>query len=553
MSNQYWKLLPVTSAMVMAQLLTVDIKTSVAQEASPMASQTEALQFLQRRNQLKQINVDNPNEPMSQVTNVNQLRDVSPSDWAYEALRSLVERYGCIVGYPDRTFRGDRALTRWEFAAGLNACLTQLERMIQEGVAVVREDLEKLRRLAQEFQAELTALGTRVDNLESRAAFLEDHQFSTTTKLNGEVVFGISGVATGQRNNGSEQIPKITTFGHRTRLELNTSFTGEDNLFTRIATGTVPELEETAETPQANLAFAQPEDSKVSIEVLYYNFPINKNISAWIEANGGAWDDFTNTLNALDGDGGAGALSVFGTRNPIYYQGENGGVGFQGTIGPFQWSAGYLASLKESPLPGEGLFNGPFAALAQFGYVPNDDFGVALIYNHGYNTLYAGSNSRLRGLGRLFTDSIVGTNHDTYSLGFKWKLMDHFIVSGWGGYSDAKTLKSYEDPDTGGTVSRGYLDIWNWAITLGFPDIIKEGSLAGIVIGQPPWVTSSNINLGDGSRLREDSPFHVEGFFQFPFTDNIQITPGIIFVDSPDNNKSNSGLVIGVIRTTFTF
>ncbi|HBB32401.1 MAG TPA: hypothetical protein DC064_11540, partial [Cyanobacteria bacterium UBA9273] len=44
-----------------------------------------------------------------------------PGDWAYEALRSLVERYGCIAGYPDGTFRGNRAMTRYEFAAGLNA------------------------------------------------------------------------------------------------------------------------------------------------------------------------------------------------------------------------------------------------------------------------------------------------------------------------------------------------------------------------------------------------------------------------------------------------
>lgn len=551
MSRLTWKNFSATSAILIG--LVSYQETSLAQAVPSLANQTEALELIQRRHQLKHINVANQEEPMSQVTNVNQLRDVSPSDWAYEALRSLVERYGCIVGYPDRTYRGDRALTRWEFAAGLNACLTQIERLIQEGVAIVREDIEKFRRLAQEFEAELAALGSRVDNLESRVAFLEDHQFSTTTKLEGEVIFGISGVASGERNNGEEEIPRITTFGHRTRLELNTSFTGEDLLFTRIATGTVPELEETAETPQANLAFAQPEDSDAFIEVLFYNFPITDNVSVWLEANGGAYDDFTYTLNALDGDGGSGALSTFGTRNPIYLQGEGGGIGFQGTFGPFQWSAGYLASLKEDPFPGRGLFNGPFSALAQFGYVPNEDFGVALIFNHGYQTLSAGSNSRLRGLGRLFTDELIDTIHDSYSLGFTWKLADNFILSGWGGYTYAKTLNAFEDSEEGGTVSRGFLDIWNWALTFGFPDILKEGSMAGIVIGQPPWVSESDIILADESRLREDSPFHVEGFFQFPFTDNIAITPGIILVTSPDNDESNKPLVIGVIRTTFTF
>ncbi|ACK69249.1 Carbohydrate-selective porin OprB [Gloeothece citriformis PCC 7424] len=551
MSRLIWKILPVTLLMALGW----NQKAILAQGVPSVASPAETLEFLQRRDQLKHINIPNANNPMSQVTNVNQLRDVAPTDWAYEALRSLVERYGCIVGYPDRTFRGDRALTRWEFAAGLNACLTQLERLIQEGVAVLREDIEKLRRLAQEFEAELAALGSRIDNLEDRVAFLEDHQFSTTTTLTGEVIFAISGIADGERNNGTEDIPRITTFGHRTRLEFNTSFTGEDLLYTRVATGTAPEYAETAETSQANLAFAQPEDSDTFVEVLYYTFPVTDNLALWLEANGGAFDDFTPTLNALDGDGAFGALSVFGTRNPIYYQGEGGGIGLDWTFGDFQLSGGYLASLKEDPLPGRGLFNGPFAALAQFAYVPSEDFQVAFIFNHGYKTLSSGTNSRLRGLDRLFGDELIDTVHDSYSLGFTWTITDNFILSGWGGYTDAKTLNSFEDPDDDfeGTINRGFLDIWNWAITMGFPDILREGSLAGIVIGQPPWVTSSDIQLADGSRLREDSPFHVEGFFQFPFSDNISITPGIIVVTSPDNDESNDALVIGVIRTTFTF
>ena len=56
-------------------------------------------------------------EDEAQVTSVSQLSDVQPTDWAFQALQSLVERYGCIVGYPDKTFRGNRALTRYEFAA----------------------------------------------------------------------------------------------------------------------------------------------------------------------------------------------------------------------------------------------------------------------------------------------------------------------------------------------------------------------------------------------------------------------------------------------------
>jgi hypothetical protein len=190
---------------------------------------------------LEQINLytneSSADDTMEQVTNVTQLRDVSPGDWAYEALRSLVERYGCIAGYPDRTFRGNRATTRFEFAAGLNACLNQVERLIVasgEGF-IRRQDLETLQRLVKEFQTELTTLGTRVDTLEGRVAFLEDRQFSVTTKLTGSADFALIDAWGDRRAVPSGQTPTEdldvnTFFPGRVGLNFDTSFTGKDRL-----------------------------------------------------------------------------------------------------------------------------------------------------------------------------------------------------------------------------------------------------------------------------------------------------------------------------------
>ncbi|MEH2267919.1 MAG: S-layer homology domain-containing protein, partial [Nostoc sp.] len=61
--------------------------------------------------QIQQLNdrsSKNPNSVMSQVTSVSQLSDVQPTDWAFQALQSLVERYGCIAGYPNGSFQGNR-------------------------------------------------------------------------------------------------------------------------------------------------------------------------------------------------------------------------------------------------------------------------------------------------------------------------------------------------------------------------------------------------------------------------------------------------------------
>ena len=155
---------------------------------------------------------------LNQITNVNQLRDVAPTDWAYEALRSLVDRYSdarslapdgvlkdtpsdnagshrCISGFPNQTYRGTQPLSRYEFAAGLNSCLNQIERLIASSESVSGEDLSTIERLNQQFAAELAAIEGQVDSLEGKIATLEDNQFSTTTKLNGLVWFNVTGAA----------------------------------------------------------------------------------------------------------------------------------------------------------------------------------------------------------------------------------------------------------------------------------------------------------------------------------------------------------------------
>ncbi|MEM9544177.1 MAG: S-layer homology domain-containing protein, partial [Cyanobacteria bacterium P01_E01_bin.42] len=55
----------------------------------------------------------------AQFTGASQFSDVSPGDWAFQALDDLVRRYDCLKGYPNGTYRGNRALSRYEFAAGL--------------------------------------------------------------------------------------------------------------------------------------------------------------------------------------------------------------------------------------------------------------------------------------------------------------------------------------------------------------------------------------------------------------------------------------------------
>ncbi|MFM7887751.1 MAG: iron uptake porin, partial [Pseudanabaena sp.] len=195
-----------------------------AKEQPSLTGESAVIQQINQQTSREQITRPvNKTAQGGSVTSVSQLSDVKPTDWAFTALQSLVERYGCIAGYPDRTFRGRQATSRYEFAAGLNACLDKINEIISAGLAdkVSKEDLATLQKLQEEFAAELATLRGRVEALDAKVTKLEAQQFSTTTKLFGQAIFGLQG-----RLGNSAQIGGLTvrdpatnvTFGQQVQL-----------------------------------------------------------------------------------------------------------------------------------------------------------------------------------------------------------------------------------------------------------------------------------------------------------------------------------------------
>ncbi|MEM7592069.1 MAG: iron uptake porin [Cyanobacteria bacterium P01_A01_bin.83] len=547
MNRLFWQTLKVAPVVFAASLFTAN--SAGAESLSSEGAGVD--QTLEQINNYRQMGQDNS---QSQVTNVNQLRDVSPTDWAYEALRSLVDRYGCIAGFPNQTYRGNQALTRYEFAAGLNSCLNQIERLIASQGSVGQEDLDTINRLVQEFEAELATVGGRVDELESRAAVLEDNQFSTTTKLNGEVIFALADTFSDVFDIDD---PTETTFSDRVRLNFDSSFTGKDRLRTRLEAANVTEFDEEIEDTDgdgstgigldsARLGFDANNDNDFEINDLYYRTRLfDDRVTLYAGTEGLDINNIFDVHNPVLASSGNGALSRFSRRNPIIYRaGGSEGSGVGASVNfldeKFTVSALYLTEDGESndPQEGEGIFDGSFTTGAQIEYAPTDNLEVGVVY---LRTFQNGDDVNLTGstgselAAAPFGD--VATSADQVGLSSTLDV-GRFNFSLNGAVSFANPEEDDDDDATIYTVfgSVSYLDLF------------REGSALSVGAGVLPKVVENDGPLGED----DETPLLVEGIYKFPVNDNITVTPGTYVLIDPDGEDEDA-IVIGVIRTTFTF
>ncbi|PSB00991.1 iron uptake porin [Merismopedia glauca] len=523
---------------------------------TPSNEQQPAPTNTQNLDQMLRYSNEGNGNTEAQVTNVSQFSDVQSTDWAYEALSRVVEKYGCLQGYPDGTYRGKRALSRYEFAAGLNACLRQIEALIEAKGQnyVTKDDFEALQRLVEEFRTELATLGSRVDNLEGRVTFLEEHQFSTTTKLAGEAIFAYTDTLDNKATPG--------IFGDRVRLDLRTSFTGKDVLHTRLAAGNLANPIGSyygIDTREGGQTFelSPGENNDIKLDWLAYYGQLNDNVKFYIAATGGIHSDYTNTNNPYfeDYDGGNGALSNFASESPIYRIGGGAGAAVKFNLGPAGISLGYLGENANNPTNtlnnNNGLFNGEYAALAQADFNLNDRFGLGLTYVRGRHVdgeIYdLGGGRGVVGTAQANRGGIpFGSDFNTNSYGLtaSFRPSSSLSFSGFVMKTDAKG-------DVAGTEVKG--DIWSYGVGVALPNFGKQGNVLGVFAGVEPTLRGLKVGGNQTNFGPRDNAYHVEAFYKYQLTDNISITPGVIWLSNPAQNSNNDSAIIGTLRTTFTF
>jgi hypothetical protein len=451
-----------------------------------------------------------------QVSSINQLSDVQPTDWAYQALSNLVERYGCVAGYPNGTFGGGKAMTRYEAAALLNACLDR-----------VTEQTDELKRLANEFRNELTTIQGKVSDLQAQVGTLEATQFSTTTKLRGEANFVLGNVDKYQTKDGDFT---HTAFNYDLRLSLDTSFTGKDLLRTRLRSSNFSSNPFGSSSSLFKLDKADNTTSEVGnnvvIDRLYYQFPAFNNkatltAGAAVRNTEIAWLPTAYKSNILD------FFQVAGTPG-VYNKATGAGFGVQYGNKGLVAGVNYVAQSGNDSETGVFDETGALNTLAQIGY-RGTNWGAAFGYRYGTEGTRVRTYNGLNGASGALAP---GQTSNGYALNAYWQPTQ----SGWvpsisGGYGWNSVSGTASDAT----------DSQSWFAGLQWEDVFVDGNSAGIAIGQAP----TGEDLEKATML--------EFFYKYQVSDNISVTPAIFYASDNQRLVDDSSNWGGVIQTTFKF
>jgi hypothetical protein len=522
-----------------------------------------------------------------QVTSITQFSDVQPTDWAYQALSNLIERYGCVAGYPNGTYRGSRAMTRFEAAALLNACLDR-----------ITEVTDELKRLMAEFEKELAVLKGRVDGLEAKVGELEATQFSTTTKLRGEATFDIGaytyggsynqnrtpssgqigpvgpGARTGRPGQNNGPLLNAMVFNYDVRLNFDTSFTGKDLLRTRLRAGNAANSAFDGgqyRTTKLDKAFESSAGANiVEIDRLYYTFPVGNELKTTLGARVRNTEMLAIVPSVYKSNISDFLYGTFGTAGTYNKEtGSGAGIVWKQKVkkgNPYlAASASYVAKNGQNGDPragGIGTDNSAGSFLAQLGGAGK---GWALTGGYRYGQcgtdIRSGTEYTFEASKQACSKLAGGAGTNSFAINGYWQPSDSgwvpSISAGWGittftnGYNTSGS--------TGNSFATSSSNIFgvpktaqSWMVGLQWDDVFVKGNSAGMGVGQAPFATA-NFN---GS-TPQDGNYTWEWWYAFQVTDNISVTPALMYQSRPAGQATPLGQTFnafgGVVQVGFKF
>ncbi len=302
--------------------------------------------------------------------------------------------------------------------------MARINELIGTGTAdlVKKDDLATLQKLQAEFSAELTNLRGRVDTLEAHTATLAANQFSTTTKLQGQVIISVNaGGFNGNRIiDPTGRVLATTnpnpTLVSRTGIDLNTSFTGTDLLKLRLETGNTGNAYNAGYVLEPNFgssldyAINPPTTGQIATGRIFYTFRPTADLSVslgpdirttdYVDFNSYAKLSFLDFSTqafvnnyilfpvsgpasgaAIDWKPGNGAISVRG----LYAAANAANPGESGVLiaaAPFI-ALLYPQAFNPNTVSKQGLFGSTYQGTVELEYAPSRTWAIRLEYSGG--------------------------------------------------------------------------------------------------------------------------------------------------------------------------
>ncbi|MBO8242304.1 carbohydrate porin [Prochlorococcus marinus XMU1410] len=364
------------------------------------------------------------------------------------------------------------------------------------------------------FSKEIVNLNERVDNIESKFNEFEAGGFSDTTVLDGKAIFDVGSVDT-----DDDTYDGTTQFMYTYTLNLNTSFSGDDNLYTRIKTGNHTSWSKTKSVYNTYLSSGNGNGDTLKVDKLWYTTPVG---------------DSNHTV-------------TFGPKIENYYMHATTPSIYEPVLKAFTLG-GNAAAYGASTSPGVGwayTADNGFAMSSNitsknpiFTNEAKQSWATQVGYTQPNYSVSALVNMKYNG----WTDSYFMTTDGKARPGDKNST--NVGLRAWWRPTDAETaIPSISvGYDTSETDASSNSNTTAYFVGLNWTDVFNADDKIGLAFGQPQMVEGETIE-----------PFLYELYYKYKVNDSISVTPTIFGGTSKNSSDVETDMTGYLLQTTFKF
>ena len=390
------------------------------------------------------------------------------------------------------------------------------------------EDIENLKSIVKELQSKIDEL----DGLQPNQSEFEAGSFSTTTSMDGKAIFwvggidGINDIDDDEDGSLADEPTDGVQTGYTYTMNLNTSFTGDDNLYVRLKGGNNGDA--WSSKPAGYHISTKDTDHAMNIDKIWYTFPIGESITAFV---GPMIENYYMYVTPSIYKPGAlkafklGGNSNFGASTDVgfgfKYEADNGFAVASNVVDKNADSTGFFQNDSVSKWDTQFAFTQP-------------RYHLSLTFSNAQNWS-----------SQLYNATALGENTAADSMGYAARAywMPEETGTAVPEISVGYDVKVWDDAANGAVDEAG-----SWMIGLTWKDIMRADDRIGIALSQPLKATSV---AGGGDTGEVDDPLLWEAYYSFKYNDYMTITPAVF--GGRDSFQQDDDTFGTVVTTTLKF